>query len=305
MRAIREFFFSRKFHEVIPPVFTDTIPLEPNIYPFTSDWHPGGKTKTQFLATSPERSLKLALAQGIGNCFAIGHTFRDLEGSGPIHSPEFLMLEWYREDAVYTDIMRDVQELIRYITNFVGAGILPPKRIDPSLQQKKSWHILSLVDLFQTYVNLSLEHIIEGDVLYDIAKKKGYTTTDTTWSLLFDQIFLNEIEPHLPKTPFFLTDFPSRISPLCKPRSDKPFLAERFELYIQGMELGNGNTENTDVAYVREMFRQERAERKRRNLPCPPEDKEFLSALEYMQKKSYAGIGVGVDRVCILLSHTL
>ncbi len=330
VRSIREFFYAKKFHEVIPPVFTDTIPLEPNLYPFISQWHPEKKTITKYLATSPERSLKLALAQGMGNCFAIGHSFRDLEGSGPIHSPEFLMLEWYREDAVYIDIMKDAQALVLYIANHIPHPnpLLPPLRqgyegqagegknshatVDSpfSWQEKgrmryaidnRSWSTFSLVNLFQTHTHLSIEQITQGEILYAIAKEKGYATKDATWSLLFDQIFLNEIEPHLPKTPFFLIDFPSRISPLCKPRADKPYLAERFELYINGMELGNGNTENTDAAYVREVFRVEREERKRRHLPCPPEDGEFLSALEIMQARSYAGIGLGVDRLCLLL----
>lgn len=297
VRAIRKFFQEKHFHEIIPPVFTDTIPLEPNLYPFVSQWHPGKKTVTKYLATSPERSLKLALAQGIGNCFAIGHSFRDLEGSGPIHSPEFLMLEWYREDAVYTDIMKDAQDLVRYVFNTVKPDAIGKRQIPAGV-----WPTFSLVDLFQTHADLSIKQITTDDVLFSSARKKGYTTNGATWSLLFDQIFLNEIEPHLPNTPFFLIDFPSRISPLCKPRADRPYLAERFEVYIDGMELGNGNTEHTDAAYVRTVFREEREERKRRHLPCPPEDGEFLSALEKMQGESYAGIGVGVDRLCVLLS---
>lgn len=299
-RAIREFFYSRKFHEIIPPVFSDTIPLEPNIYPFVSLWHPAAKTKTQFMSTSPERSLKIALAHGVGNCFAVGHSFRDLEGSSPIHSPEFLMLEWYRADASYKDIMHEAQELIVFVVN--GIEPHPKPLLAGEGSRHDSWPTLSLVDLFQTHANLSISDIVVGDTLYKKASKKGYVIKNTTWSQLFDQIFLNEVEQHLPKTPFFLIDFPSRISPLCQPRADKPYLAQRFELFIGGVELGNGNTENTDVSYVGGMFRRERAERKRRHLPCPPEDTEFLSALKKMQGKSYAGIGLGVDRLCLLLS---
>lgn len=294
MLAIRQFFQRRDFHEVIPPVLNQAIPLEPNIYPFTTDWHVGKQPQTFFLSTSPERSLKLALAQGIGNYFAIGHCFRDLEGSGPIHSPEFLMLEWYREGAIYTDIMKDVQALILFVHKRMGSS-LP--------LQKKLWPTMSMVDLFSTHVRISMFDLLEDSYLLRVAKKKGYTVGQATWSQLFDQLFLNEIEPHLPETPFFLLDFPTRISPLCTPQQKRPYLAQRFELFLRGMEIGNGNTEFTDTTEIKKTFLLETKVRQRQQRPAPPVDTQFLNALDRLKPGSYAGMGVGVDRLAMLLSE--
>lgn len=292
IKSIRGFFDSRGFHEIITPVFNDAVPLEPNIYPFKTTWHPPKKEQTFFLSTSPERSLKLALAEGIGNCYAIGHSFRDLEGSGPYHSPEFLMLEWYREDADYRDIMRDAQELTTYVKDKFEAR--------NSKHETERWPTLSLVDLFQTHCNITINQSLTDEFLKSLAQKKGYQTKGATWSQLFDQIFLNEIEPHLPKTPLFLIDYPARISPLCKPQTNNPYLAERFELYINGIEIGNGNTENTDAASIKKIFIGEQKSHPSATLI----DTQFLEALEKLQKKSYAGMGLGVERLLSLLTQS-
>ena len=240
IKTIRSFFYKQKFHEVIPDILNDTLPSEPNLTPFSTIWKTQGSEKTYFLPMSPERSIKKMLTQGIGNCFAISKSFRNLERSGSLHQPEFLMLEWYRENAVYTDIMTDVEKLF---TNF---GF------------KKNWPVLSLKKLFQKYLGLDLEKTIANDKLF---------LED------YDQLFVNEIESKLPKTPLFLVDFPAKISPLCKPQKNNPLFAERFECYVNGIEIGNGNTENTDTKSVQKIFEQEQ---KRTNLPV---DEEFLNSL--------------------------
>jgi elongation factor P--beta-lysine ligase len=264
IKDIRSFFYKQKFHEVIPDILNDTLPSEPNLTPFSTIWKTQGSEKTYFLPMSPERSIKKMLAQGIGNCFAISKSFRNLERSGSLHLPEFLMLEWYRENAVYTDIMTDVENL------FIKFGF------------KKNWPVLSLKKLFQKYLGLDLEKTIANDKLF----LKDY-----------DQLFVNEIESKLPKTPLFLVDFPALISPLCKPQKDNPFFAERFECYISGIEIGNGNTENTDTKSLRKMFENEQ---KQSNLPV---DEEFLDSLKAMGKKSYAGVGIGIDRLAMVLNN--
>lgn len=264
IKSIRSFFYKQKFHEVIPDILNATLPAEPNLAPFSTIWKTQEFEKTYFLPMSPERGIKKMLAQGIGNCFAISKSFRNLERPGSLHLPEFLMLEWYREDAIYTDIMSDVEKL------FVNFGF------------KKNWPVLSLKKLFQKYLDLDLEKTIANNKLF---------FND------YDQLFVNEIESKLPKTPLFLVDFPSRISPLCKPQKNNSIFAERFECYISGIEIGNGNTENTDTKSLRKIFEQEQ---KRTNLPV---DEEFLNSLKIMSKKSYAGIGIGIDRLMMVLNH--
>lgn len=251
IKHIRIFFEKRKFHEVITPVFNEYIPLEPNIHPF--------KINHYVLSISPEKNLKKMLALGMKNCFSIGHSFRNLEAIGPLHTPEFLMLEWYRRNTEYTLIMKDVKELICFLDK----------------KSTKGWKIFSLPELFKTYTKL--------DLIEFVSHKKNRAD--------YDKLFVNEIESRLPETPCFIIDYPSIISPLCKPKKNNPLLAERFEFYWKGVELANGNTENTDIESVKKGLRK-------------PLDREFLNSLKKMQNASYAGVGLGLDRLLMILSNS-
>lgn len=279
---IRSFFDEQNFHEVITPILNTGIPTEPNIFPFATTWKTLNDEVVYFLPTSPEKNLKAMLASGIENCYSIGHCFRNLEASGPRHTPEFLMLEWYRENATYQDIMRDTKQLLSKLT-----------------QSDQEWESFSLVTLFQEKCHLELEEITKGDVLFQIAEKRGYSIDHASWSEIFDQIFLNEIEPFLPKTPFFLVDFPSRISPFCTPQKNKPYLVERFEFYLDGIEIGNGNTEFTDADAIQSSILNESNRRKEKGMLVSPIDVDFIASLKKLDatKKSYAGIGIGIDRL--------
>ncbi len=286
LKAIREFFYRKNFHEVVVPILHTSLPLEPNIYAFQI-----GK---YFLPTSPEATLKKAIAKGIGNCFAIGSTFRNLEGSGKLHKPEFLMLEWYREDADYRKIMEECRDLILFLNQLRKGG--PCKA-----NLAGEWRKLSMVDLFKKYAKLELEEIIDDKKIITIAQKKRYRVRDASWEQIFNQIFLNEIEPHLPQEPFFLIDYPAKISPLCQPQKARPFEAERFELYMDGIEIANGNTENTDAEGILRSMKKEEKYRKRMGILSPPIDMEFIEALRKMKGRSYAGIGLGVERLAMVL----
>lgn len=291
LTLIRDFFASREFHEVVIPVLNTSLPLEQNIYSFSTVWRTKKGEKTFYLPTSPEAALKKAIAKGIGNCFGIGSSFRNLEGSSHIHNPEFLMLEWYREDANYEDIMRECEELVKFVALSLRGNLVFCK-----------WAVFSMVDLFNKYAKLKLEEIIDDGKMSEAAAKRGLNQNNATWEKLFNQIFLNDIEPYLPKSPFFLTDYPSRISPLCAKRADKPYIAQRFELYIGGVEIANGNTENTNADEVLQRMREEQKYRKKNRIKSAPIDMEFIQALRKMDGKSYAGIGLGIDRLVMLLT---
>ena len=341
IKAIREFFYRKKFHEVVIPVFNIALPLEPNIYAFETVWRLPKDEKKFYLPTSTESSLKKMIAKGMGNCFAISKTFRNLEGSGKWHHPEFLMLEWYRENTTYHDIMEETQELILFVVRHSRESGNPfrfknewiPNQVG---DDNISWPRTSMEDLFKKYANINLEEFchaeltssvipnlfrdpigtlkpirqaqdpeyIEGQVQGDKRRsvRDEYNVKGATWEQIFNQIFLNEVEPHLPKTPFFLTDYPSRISPLCAKRKDKPYLAERFDLYMEGIEIANGNTENTNASEVLEAMKNEERYRKDKGLFSPPIDMEFIEALKMMKGKTWAGAGLGVDRLSMLVA---
>lgn len=292
IKSIREFFYARKFHEVVTPTLNSAIPIEPNIYPFVTLWKTIHGEKKYYLSTSPESGLKKMIGEGLGNCFAIAKSFRNLEDSGTTHIPEFLMLEWYRKDATYKDIMNDMEELVLFVIQKIGVTI----------KLGKKWKRHTMIHLFKKYADVNLQDILDDQKMKTYAKKKGYQIHDATWEQLFNQIFLNEIESELGVDPCFVVDFPSRISPLCKPKKDFPQFAERFEVYLKGIELGNGNTENTNTESIKRIFNREKKEREKKQMVTPPIDTTFLTALKNMQQNSYAGIGIGVDRLAMILA---
>jgi len=251
--------------------------------------------------------MKKMLSLGIGNCYSIGKSFRNLEGAGSQHIPEFLMLEWYREHANYYALMDDAQEMIGYINSKIKNqknenNLLSYQGLTIDLSKK--WPILSLETLFSEYSDLKLSEIVDDTLLYKIAEERGYITKDASWNELYDQLFVNEIESKLPKTPFFLIDFPARTSPLCKVNKNKPYLSERFEMYMFGMEVANGNNENTDSKAVKRLFEKENSFRKNNNLPYSEIDEEFIKALEELNGREYAGVGLGVDRLAMIFANT-
>ena len=291
IKTIRAFFYAKNFHEVLVPVLNDTVPLEPNLHPFSTSWKTISGDQTLYLSMSPERGLKRMLGMGVGNCFALGKSFRNLESVGSQHIPEFLMLEWYRENADYHQIMKDTEELV------ISAQNALEKKQLSAVSLQSNWQKISLQTLFTKYIGDYEKVINDEQYIFKIAKKRNCRVENSTWRELFDQLFVNEIESKLPREPFFLIDFPSKISPLCKPQKDKPFLAERFELYIKGVEIGNGNTEYTDEKALRTSFEKEKFDGGQQ-----PIDEKFLEALRFMKNKSYAGIGLGVDRLAMLFA---
>jgi len=290
IKIIREFFYKQDFHEVIPPLLNSALPLEPNLRPLITVYDNGKEKKELYLALSPERGIKKFLAQGMGNCFALSKSFRNYERVGSVHLREFLMLEWYRKSAVFTDIMNDTEQLLHIINKKMGNKVAMKEGAFPRL---------SLDTLFKEKVGVELEKlIIDEALLVQIAQAKGCKTEEATWEELYTQLFVNEVESTFSLKPFFLIDFPARISPLCKVQKDRPLFAERFELYVHKTELANGNTENTNTDSVRATFEEEH---KKSGLPI---DKEFLSSLEGMKSDSYAGIGLGIDRLTMLYTNS-
>lgn len=299
IRATRQFFYDMDFHEVIPQILNTALPLEANLYPFETTWKTRTGDRKLYLPLSPERSIKRMLSHGMGNCFALAKSFRNLEQEGSQHLPEFLMLEWYRKQANYHHIMTDVEQLIQYIQDYLknSLGTTAIYYHGKKIELDAKWKTYSLIELFKTHCNIDLPSVIEDDrLLFETARKRGYIVTGATWGQLYDQIFVNEIESKLPNEPVFLVDFPSRISPLCAQKKDDARFAERFEFYINGVEIGNGNTENTDMEYVRKTFEEEH---QKTGLPI---DEVFLTALHKMNGVIYAGIGMGIDRLTMLFS---
>lgn len=269
LQAVREFFINRDYLEVETPQRIPAPAPEAHIDAIPTDgW---------FLQTSPELCMKRLLAAGYPRIFQICHCWREGE-RGSHHIPEFTLLEWYRAGSDYQDLMAECEALIQSISCRVGKG-------DKITYQGKEitltspWPRISVEEAFSRYASLSMAQALEQD--------------------LFDEIMVRDIEPHLGiAKPTFLYDYPAVRGALARLRPDKPSVAERFELYIAGLELANGFSELTDAAEQRARFLREEAYRRSLGKHPYPLPEKFLSELEEMPPS--AGIALGVDRLVML-----
>ena len=214
-----------------------------------------------FLRASPELQMKKLLAAGMERIYQIGPCFRAGE-KGRRHSPEFTMLEWYRANADYSDIARDTEELL--------AEVL--KRDHADVQR---------ITVREAYLRWA-----------------GWDPVETWDQDRFDFDMATKIEPNLPKEPLFLTDYPAPAASLARLKSDDPCVAERWELYVDGIELANAFTELIDSVEQRRRFELAREERRALGEADYPLDEEFLDALARMPPSG--GVALGVDRLVML-----
>jgi len=307
VQLIRQFFLNQNFHEIETPTLLPSLPLEPNLYPLKTTWvH---KNKDFFFVTSPESSLKKLISQGVGNCFSIQKVIRDLEDIGPTHNLEFSMLEWYEVGKNYQDLAITTQNIILYlhrgVQKYLGirvSNIL--KYQDALIDLSPPWYSYTLEELFQKFANIDLNKNLTFSSIKKTAGKIGYNTKDVfSWEPLYTQIFINEIESKLPQDkPVIIYDYPTQMSPLCKPCKNNPSFRQRFEFYIGGMEIGNAYTENTNSKDLLIQTKKELKFRQKNNLPIHPYDLDFIESCAKLPE--CAGIGLGIDRLAMLFSNT-
>ncbi|OGF64628.1 MAG: EF-P lysine aminoacylase GenX [Candidatus Fischerbacteria bacterium RBG_13_37_8] len=301
IKLIRDFFHSEGFTEVDTPLLCTSPGIEPYLEPFTTRCRfPGKKQKMYYLPYSPEFFMKRLLANGFNTIFQIAHCFRNEELS-QFHQPEFLMLEWYRKNATYLNLMEDVKKLFTYISSFSHFNKLQNSKEHNNLTL--SWEYISVKELFLRYLNINLDHCKESLPFYTQLIKAGIPVDphfQNDWNTLFFSAFLNAIEPHLKGTaPLFITDYPASVSALAKTKSDDVFYAERFELYINTIEIVNGCTELTDYQEHLQRYQQCNAERTGSRKKPYPLDKVFLYAIKNDFPAS-AGAALGIDRLIML-----
>lgn len=301
--GIRAFFKQQEFHEVETPVIAPRLIPESCLEVFETtllDRHK--KTYRGFLAPSPEVFLKKLLVAGIGSCFSITKSFRNTDVFSPIHNPEFTMMEWYRIGADYTDLMVDLEKLIGRLSqtfNKKQTLVYQGKTIDLT----PPWHRISMIEAWKRYADVLLEDVLELQPMQQLAASRGYQVdTKNTWEELFNQVFLNEVEPQLPQDkPVFLYDYPLPLASLSRKKKSDPRFAERFELYIAGIELANCFSELADWREQEIRFQQDLDERQRLGRIDYPADNDFIEALK-VGLPSCAGGALGVDRVIMLFA---
>ena len=218
--------------------------------------------------------MKRLIASGYDKIFQIGPCFRKGE-FGDRHRPEFTMLEWYETGADYMDILKRTESLIKGVSGDLGIR-------ENYFQQ--SWEVMSVADAFE---------IFAGKDVFEVIKEGT-----------FEEILCFEIEPHLGKDkPLFLIDYPASMAALSRKKKDNPNFAERWELYIDGLEIANAYSELTDPVEQRERFIETAKLREREGREVYELDEDFLSALEDGMPDC-GGIAVGIDRLCMAFCET-
>ena len=305
--AIRGFFAERGFVEVETPALQVSPGLEPHLEAFaTTLLEPGEGPRPRFLHTSPEFAMKKLLVAGVPRLFQLARCFRNAERSRT-HHPEFTMLEWYRAGAGYRDLMAECEALLRAVLAAAGAARFTwqGRTADPGTP----WLYLGVAEAFERFCGIDLlatapdPQVPSLALLADAARPLGIAPHDgDEWEDLFFRLFLERIEPQLGiGAPAILYDYPISMAALARPKPGDARLAERFELYVCGLELANAFGELTDAAAQRRRFLADQATKRRRYGTAYPIDEDFLAALA-LGMPECAGIALGVDRLAMLAS---
>src|SRR5437868_3799209 len=302
LSALRDWFRRRGFLEVETPALQVSPGNEIHLHAFVTELAtPGGGRAPMYLHTSPEFTCKKLLAAGESRVFSLSHVYRNRE-RGPLHHPEFTMLEWYRTNESYEALMADCAAIL--VEAAKAAGSLQLQWKDRTADPYTAPERLSVADAFKTLAGIDLLATLvggEGDTakLATAARAAGIQVADDdNWSDVFSRVLVERIEPRLGSgRPTVLDQYPLPEAAWAL-RSTDPRLAQRFELYACGVELANGFAEITDAAEQRRRFQDAMAERQRRYGEQYPIDEDFLAALAVMPPSS--GIALGFDRLTML-----
>ena len=276
LQAIRFFFIQEGYFEVETPHRIPAPAPESHI-----DAVPSG---SWFLHTSPELCMKRLLAAGYEKIFQICRCWREGE-RGSQHTPEFTLLEWYRANSDYLGLMKECEALIQYVVSTLGLREMLHYR-GQTIELSSPWERILVDDAFQRYAHIPMKKAL--------AEHR------------FDEIMVEKIEPYLGRNkPTFLYDYPGERAALARLKEGDPTLAERFELYIGGLELANAFSELIDAEEQRKRFLSEQAYRCSLFKPSYPLPEKFLEELETMPPA--AGIALGVDRLVMVMldAHTI
>jgi len=302
--AVRCWFEDQGFVEMAVAALAVSPGNEAHLHAFATEAiGPGGERKPLYLHTSPEFAAKKLLAAGEPKLFEMARVWRNRE-RGPLHHPEFTMLEWYRAHEPYQAIMADAAALMRLAAEAAGGRRLTfrGRDADPFAEPER----LTLADAFDRYAGIDLLATVAPDASTDreglaaAAQGQGIrVAADDTWADVFSRVLVEKIEPNLGfGRATILCEYPAAEAALARPKPGDPRVAERFELYACGVELANCFGELTDPAEQRRRFEAEMAEKQRVYSERYPIDEDFLAALAHMPPAS--GGALGFDRLVML-----
>jgi lysyl-tRNA synthetase class 2 len=288
--AVRRYLDERGFVEVETPV------LQP-LYggaaarPFTT--HFNALDRDFYLRIATELYLKRLIVGGLERVYELGKDFRN-EGISYKHNPEFTMVEWYEAYADYEDMMRAVEELLPRVAEAAG--------YQGDIDFSGPYRRVGLIDVIQEATGIDVMAHPTGEELARAIKDAGIDipTDGLEWPGLVDDLFSKKVEPTLIQ-PTFVVDYPKALSPFAKDHRDKPGLVERFEVFANGMEVGNAFTELNDPDEQRARFEAQVRLAEAGDEETTPYDEVFVEALEHGMPPT-GGIGIGIDRLVLLMT---
>lgn len=289
-RLVRDFFHARGCIEVETPVLSAAGNTDPNIESFSLEFSgPRSAGRAQrWLRTSPEFALKRLLVAGIGDCYELGRVFRNGE-AGRRHNPEFTLLEWYREGWDHHRLMQEAADLVQAALALVG--------------RKVTVNSVTYEELFKQILGIC-PHSASLDVLQAALSAFSINPGGLGRDDWLDLLLTHRIEQALATdTLTVVYDYPASQCALARVRPGNPPLAERFELYLGGIELANGYHELTDAKEQRARFERDLAVRSERGSQQPPIDVRLLEALQ-VGLPSCAGVALGIDRLLMAMLGT-
>jgi elongation factor P--(R)-beta-lysine ligase len=333
LAAVRAFFAEQGFVEVDTPALQVSPGLEPHLKAFATDLHNprAGSAVRRYLHTSPEFAMKKLLVAGMPRIWQLAHVFRDGEYSA-IHHAEFSMLEWYRAGASWRDLIPDCEALLRGAQTAKSTqpkSSPPPRGLTRGSTNDRNtsgqddgrmltwngktadacrpWQEISVAEAFHRYCDIDIlatapdPRAPDFALLAAEARRIGIAPhPGDDWETLYFRIFLDRVEPHLGiGAPAVLYDFPISMAALSRRNPADPRLAERFELYVCGLELANAFGELTDVTEQRARFLADQSRKQALYGEIYPIDEDFLAALE-AGLRPCAGAALGFDRLVML-----
>jgi lysyl-tRNA synthetase class 2 len=302
--AVRLYFAEQGFIEVECGALAVSPGNEAHLHAFATERiAPDGRKSRLYLHTSPEFACKKLLAAGEQKIFSLGPVFRNRE-QGALHACEFTMLEWYRTEEPYAAVIEDCVRLVRLAAKI--GGVNPLRFRDRSADAFAEPKRMTVADAFRSFAGIDLlatlgpDGYANRDALAAEAARAGVKyAPDDSWSDIFSRVLVEKIEPNLGLgAATILDEYPRVEAALARAAAHDPRVAERFELYLCGVEIANGFGELTDVKQQRARFEHEMAEKERLYGERYPLDEDFLAALSHMPQAS--GVALGFDRLVML-----
>ncbi|WP_230467481.1 EF-P lysine aminoacylase EpmA [Lujinxingia vulgaris] len=293
-RRARTFFESRDFLEVETPAWVRAPGTDVHLSPVAATVHLDGPhhPRPGYLHTSPEFSMKRLLCEGAERIYQLARVWRDGEVT-PRHNPEFSLLEWYRAWEPLDAIIDDVEQLV---CQTLHAGSARP--VTSPIPRVTMQEVVREACGFDILENLNADALSETVRRLDLLPP--HLSETSHWDDLFFALVVEHIDPFIATLgAVFITDWPAPLAVLARRTPDDPRTAERFELYVDGVELANGFGELTDAEEQRERFEDDQKAREARGLPALPLPEAFLEALRFGMPPS-SGVALGVDRLLMV-----